>query len=97
MKARPSTCPRPSSCSTFIATGGIRPTTIERTAIWDKMLAINADQVFTIGIVNGTQQPVVVDDKLRNVPEKALYSTSSPDHSSASTCRTRSGTTTKAD
>lgn len=45
----------------------------QRTAIWDKMLAINADQVFTIGIVNGTQQPVVVDDKLRNVPEKALY------------------------
>lgn len=45
----------------------------ERAGIWDQMLAINADQVFTIGIVNGTQQPVVVDEKLRNVPEKALY------------------------
>lgn len=37
------------------------------------MLAINADQVFTIGIVNGTQQPIVVDRKLKNVPDKALY------------------------
>lgn len=45
----------------------------ERTAIWDKMLGINADQVFTIGIVNGTQQPVVVASRLRNVPEKGLY------------------------
>ena len=45
----------------------------EREAIWHKMLAINADQVFTIGIVNGTQQPVVVDEKLRNVPDTALY------------------------
>ena len=45
----------------------------ERTAIWHQMLEINADQVFTIGIVNGTQQPVVIDKKMRNVPEKALY------------------------
>ena len=45
----------------------------ERSEIWDKMLAINADQVFTIGIVNGTQQPIVVDDRLRNVPDKGIY------------------------
>ncbi len=45
----------------------------ERRSVWDKMLAINADQVFTIGIVNGTQQPLVVKDDMHNVPDAALY------------------------
>ncbi len=45
----------------------------QRIDIWSQMLAINADQVFAIGIVNGTKQPVVVSDKMRNVPEAALY------------------------
>ena len=45
----------------------------EREAAWTQMLAINADQVFTIGIVNGTQQPVVIKDAMRNVPEKGLF------------------------
>ena len=37
------------------------------------MLEIRADNVFTIGIVSGVPQPVVVDDRLRNVPEKGIY------------------------
>lgn len=41
--------------------------------IWHKMLSIWADQVFTIGIVSGTLQPVVVNAKLRNVPEKGMF------------------------
>lgn len=45
----------------------------ERRAIWGRMLDIVSDQVFTIGIVNGTQQPVVVSDHLHNVPDGALY------------------------
>ena len=45
----------------------------ERKDIWGKMLAMNADQVFTIGIVNGTQQPVVVSNRFHNVPNAALY------------------------
>lgn len=45
----------------------------KRAAIWREMLAINADQVFTIGIVSGVMQPVVVDRQLRNVPETGLY------------------------
>lgn len=45
----------------------------ERKAIWDEMLHISADQVFTIGIVCAVPQPVVVGERLRNVPEKALY------------------------
>ena len=56
------------------------------------MLAINADQVFTIGIVNAALQPVVVRDNLRNVPAEGIYSFD-PTAISASTCPTRSGST----
>ena len=48
-------------------------TKTERQAIWHKMLAINADQVFSIGIVSGVLQPVVVGATLRNVPETGLF------------------------
>ena len=37
------------------------------------MLAIRADQVFSIGIVNGVPQPVVVTKALKNVPKKGIY------------------------
>jgi len=46
---------------------------VEREKIWHEMLGIHADQVFTIGTVNGVPQPVVVNNKLRNVPEQGLY------------------------
>ncbi len=46
----------------------------EQRDTWAKMLEINADQVFTIGILNGTRQPVVISDRLRNVPEEAIWS-----------------------
>lgn len=49
-------------------------TTAERRAIWTEMLDIHAEEVFTIGIVNRTLQPVVTTRRLRNVPDKALYS-----------------------
>lgn len=42
--------------------------------VWTKMLEINADQVFSIGIVNGTRQPVVISKRMRNVPEAGLFS-----------------------
>jgi peptide/nickel transport system substrate-binding protein len=44
-----------------------------QTTIWHQMLQIWADEVFTIGTVGGVLQPVVVNDKLRNVPEKGVY------------------------
>ncbi len=44
-----------------------------RTVIWPKMLAIHADQVFTIGIVNGVPQPVVATKALKNLPKKGIY------------------------
>ena len=48
-------------------------TTEEREVIWHKMLEINADQVFSIGTVNGALQPIVHSSRMRNVPEKGLY------------------------
>jgi peptide/nickel transport system substrate-binding protein len=45
----------------------------ELTRIWHRMLEIHADQIYTIGVVNGALQPVVVNNQLRNVPEKGFY------------------------
>ncbi len=44
-----------------------------RTRIWHDMLEIHTDQVFSIGLVSGVPQPVVVDSRLRNVPKKGVY------------------------
>lgn len=44
-----------------------------RALVWRKMLSIYTDQVFTIGLIAGTLQPVVVSKRLRNVPEHGLY------------------------
>jgi peptide/nickel transport system substrate-binding protein len=45
----------------------------EREVIWHKMLKIHADNVFSIGVVSAVPQPVVVSNKLKNVPKEALY------------------------
>jgi len=47
--------------------------TAQRRDIWHEMLAINADRVFTIGLISGVLQPVVVRNNLRNVPVKGIY------------------------
>lgn len=44
-----------------------------RRKIWRRMLEIHADQLFTIGVISGVRQPVVVSKRLRNVPEEAFY------------------------
>lgn len=44
-----------------------------RDEIWRAMLAIHADQLFTIGTVSQVRQPVVVSARLRNVPREAFY------------------------
>ena len=48
-------------------------TTEARAGIWHKMLAIRAEQVFTIGTVSGALQPVLRSSLMRNVPEEGLY------------------------
>ncbi len=47
--------------------------TPRRAEIWHEMLKIHSEEVFSIGIVNGVLQPVVVNNQLRNVPEEAIY------------------------
>lgn len=44
-----------------------------RREIWLEMLAIHADQQFSIGVISQVRQPVVVSRKLRNVPAQAHY------------------------
>jgi peptide/nickel transport system substrate-binding protein len=46
----------------------------KRTAIWEEILAIWTDQVYTFGTVANVPQPVVVSRHLHNVPEKAVWS-----------------------
>jgi peptide/nickel transport system substrate-binding protein len=44
-----------------------------RTAAWQEMLSLYTDQVFSIGTINSTLQPVVVSGRLRNVPAEGIY------------------------
>ncbi len=53
--------------------GGVTVTR-QRREIWRQMLRINAEQLFTIGVINSTLQPIVVSKDLNNVPEQGLYS-----------------------
>lgn len=50
------------------------PSVVEKRAAWEKLLEIHADQVVVIGTVNSVPQPVIVSNKLRNVPPSAIYS-----------------------
>ncbi len=45
----------------------------DKQRIWHEMLGLFADNVFTIGLVTGVFQPVVVDRHLRNVPAEAVF------------------------
>ncbi|MDH6266327.1 peptide/nickel transport system substrate-binding protein [Rhizobium sp. SG_E_25_P2] len=47
--------------------------TEERRRIWDEMLSIYSDQVFSIGIVNSALQPMMRSSRLRNMPDKGLF------------------------
>ena len=45
-----------------------------RVQVWHKILKLRADQVFSIGTINGVPQPVVVAKGLNNVPVQGIYS-----------------------
>jgi peptide/nickel transport system substrate-binding protein len=45
----------------------------ERSDIWRKMLKIHADQVYGVSVLAEAPQPVVVSNRLRNVPENAIW------------------------
>ncbi len=41
---------------------------------WQRILDINAENMFSIGLIGNVPQPVVVRNDLRNVPEKGIHS-----------------------
>ena len=45
----------------------------DQSRIWHAMLQIWADEIFSIGTVAGVLQPIVVSDRLHNVPEEGFY------------------------
>jgi peptide/nickel transport system substrate-binding protein len=45
----------------------------ERAALWRRMLQVYTDQVFVIGTVSGVPQPVVVSNRLHNLPEVGVF------------------------
>ncbi len=44
-----------------------------RRKIWREMLDLYTDNVFSIGLISGVRQPVVVNNRLRNVPSDGIY------------------------
>ena len=44
-----------------------------RAAAWREILAIHAEELFSIGLVASAPQPVVIAENLRNFPEQAIY------------------------
>ncbi|HEX5077512.1 MAG TPA: ABC transporter substrate-binding protein [Geminicoccaceae bacterium] len=47
--------------------------TEERRKIWDAILPLYSDQVYSIGLISSVMQPVAVRKSLRNVPDEAVY------------------------
>jgi peptide/nickel transport system substrate-binding protein len=47
--------------------------TEERREIWDEILAIYSEQVYSIGLIGGILQPVAARKTLHNVPEEAIF------------------------
>ncbi|MBE7635822.1 ABC transporter substrate-binding protein [Sneathiella sp. P13V-1] len=45
----------------------------DRTKIWSEMLSIHAEQQFNIGVVSGILQPIVVTERLKNVPKSVIF------------------------
>lgn len=46
----------------------------EQHDIWQRMLDIHADEVFSIGLISGVSQLIVTNNRLHNVPDKGIYS-----------------------
>ena len=45
-----------------------------REKIWHRMLEIHSEELYTIGVINSVQHPIVVNQYLNNVPEVGFYS-----------------------
>ena len=51
----------------------VTPDRAARAGIWRDMLSIWSDRVYTIGVVSGVMQPIVVNATLRNIPDEGMY------------------------
>ncbi len=71
-QGKPATMPEVQQLSKLLNDWMLTTTTEQRAEIWHKMLAIHADQVFSIGTVNGALQPVARSSRLRNIPDEAV-------------------------
>lgn len=49
------------------------PNQAARELIWHRILQIHAEQVYTIGLVADVRQPVVVSNRLHNVPREGIF------------------------
>ncbi|WP_370156376.1 ABC transporter substrate-binding protein [Ferrovibrio sp.] len=45
----------------------------EQARIWHRMLQIHAEQTFTIGVISGVFQPIVVSKRLVNIPKEGVF------------------------
>ncbi len=48
-------------------------TTDERRALWHEILELYSAQVYSIGLVAGVPQPVAANERLRGLPEEAIF------------------------
>lgn len=48
-------------------------TEITKKEAWERMLKIHADEQYVIGVIAQAPQPIVVSNRLRNVPEMGLF------------------------
>ena len=62
-------CIRDSLYEAWMATGDED----QRTRIWHRMLAIHAEQTFSIGVISGIFQPIVANKKLANIPKEGVF------------------------
>ena len=68
-------CDMPEACKLldYVKEWEHAPNEAERRKAWEKILSDNADEVFSIGTVNGIRQPVVVGPKVKNVPKEGYF------------------------
>lgn len=45
----------------------------EKRHVWNRMLEIHAERIFTIGVISGAPQPVVATNRLKNLPVDGVY------------------------
>jgi peptide/nickel transport system substrate-binding protein len=47
--------------------------TVQREIAWHRMLTLHSENVFSIGLVNQTLQPIVTNARLKNVPGEGVW------------------------